>query len=79
MILSVAGAMLLGAAVAAFVSVNNRSEEEDFFNDNVAALASGEGDKDLYAYWANDQYGIYCCGRGNVRDCRGELTMCPSE
>jgi len=40
--LSVAGAMLLGAAVAAFVFVNNRSEE-DFFNDNVAALASGEG------------------------------------
>lgn len=40
-ILSVAGAMLLGAAVTAFVFVNNRSEE-DFFNDNIAALASGE-------------------------------------
>lgn len=33
-----------------------------------------------YARWANDKYGLYCCGKGNVSpDCAslGDLPECP--
>lgn len=59
-------AMLLIAGVA--IATRARDKKTNLFTENLELLARGENDGALYM---NEQYSLYCCGPGNVRDCEG--------